>query len=87
MGGGDNGGLQEDSNHGVLPRTSAVSVLVPAVITAQPLSRFCRRPTTLARLETGELPFVLNGNCPHPRGAVVQKTAEGSTRSYMSIVF
>ena len=45
--GGANGRLWEGSHQGVLPRTSAASVLVPWRATAAP--RLCRRPCNTSR--------------------------------------
>ena len=45
--GGANGGLWEASHQGVLPRTSAASVLVPVVSHSHP--NLCRRPSNTSR--------------------------------------
>ena len=45
--GGANGGLWEGSRQGVLPRTSAASVLVLTVRHSHP--RLCRRPSDTSR--------------------------------------
>ena len=47
--GGANGGLWEGSRQGVLPRTSAASVLVPMVSHSHPPLRLCRRPSNTSR--------------------------------------
>ena len=52
------------------------SVLFPAVSHSHSPASAGDLPT-LGGLDTGELSFVLNGNCPHPKGAVVQETSRG----------
>ena len=62
--GGANGRLWEGSCQGVLPRTSAASVLVPTVIHSHPPHPcICRRPSNSSRCVWFSLPW---GHCSFP---------------------
>ena len=76
-----NGGLQGGSRQGVLPRTSAVSVLVPSVSQSHP-PHLCRRPSNTSRWVWFSL---LWGHCSLSLGPDVHTTLCVPSKSGVSV--